>query len=600
MRPRSDEKPREHRGVRRGRESARTPRGTASAAGPTSELAPDRVWPLQSRFSRWRALSLGVVHLLIAAHIAHALLAPHTLAPLELNEIVYALEAGIVTAGFLFMILAVAATAVFGRFFCSWGCHFLALQDLCAVALHRLGVRPKAIRSRLLAWAPACVALYMFVWPVALRWLSGRTGPQWRVTTDAEGWASFWTEHFWRNLPGPGIATLTFLVCGAVLIYVFGSRGFCTYVCPYGAVFAWADRAAPGRIRLADRSCRDCGRCTAVCGSHVRVADELQRYGMVVDPACLKDLDCVGVCPDGAVHYGFGPPALAKVTIRDQPVRARYDFSWTEEALLAAGVIVGVVIFRGLYEKVSFFLSLALGLLGGYQAVLAVRLVGRPTVFFNRGPLKREGRWFPAGIIFAGLTFVCAGFTVHSAAIRYLVWTGLRDLDALNRTPVLSDADAEETRARLDEVLRRLEAADRWGFHRPPNQTDALARAHAALGASLIAAGRVRPAIPHLRRAIDLRPDFAAAHAELGAALSGLNDVADGLRHLRIAVRLDPQSAKAQYNLGVVLAATGRPVEARQALTEARRLDPNDAQTRECLRLLGEAPADAPPVTDRP
>lgn len=586
--------------MRHGRESVRTPRGTASAAGPASEPAPDRVRPLQSRFSRWRALSLGVVHLLIAAHIAHALLAPHTLAPLELNEIVYALEAGIVTAGFLFMILAVAATAVFGRFFCSWGCHFLALQDLCAVALHRLGVRPKAIRSRLLAWAPACVALYMFVWPVALRWLSGRTGPQWRVTTDAEGWASFWTEHFWRNLPGPGIAALTFLVCGAMLIYVFGSRGFCTYVCPYGAVFAWADRAAPGRIRLADRSCSDCGRCTAVCGSHVRVADELQRYGMVVNPACLKDLDCVGVCPDGAVHYGFGPPALAKVTVRDQPVRARYDFSWTEEALLAAGGIAGVVIFRGLYEKVSFFMSLALGLLGGYQAVLIARLVRRPTVFFNRWPLKREGRWLPAGKIFAGLTFVCVGFAAHSAAIRYLVWTGLRDLDALSGTPALSDADTEETRARLNEVLRRLEAADRWGFHRPPNQTDALARAHAAQGTSLIAAGRARPAIPHLRRAIDLRPDFAAAHAELGAALSGLNDVAGGLRHLRIAVRLDPQSAKAQYNLGVVLAATGRPVEARQALTEAHRLDPNDAQTRECLRLLGETPTNAPSVPDRP
>ncbi|MBZ0173578.1 MAG: tetratricopeptide repeat protein, partial [Phycisphaerales bacterium] len=57
---------------------------------------------------------------------------------------------------------------------------------------------------------------------------------------------------------------------------------------------------------------------------------------------------------------------------------------------------------------------------------------------------------------------------------------------------------------------------------------------------------------------------------------------------------------KAQYNLGVVLAATGRPVEARQALTEAHRLDPNDAQTRECLRLLGETPTNAPSVPDRP
>ena len=39
----------------------------------------------------------------------------------------------------------VVATAIFGRFFCSWGCHILALEDLCAWILGKLGVRPRPI-----------------------------------------------------------------------------------------------------------------------------------------------------------------------------------------------------------------------------------------------------------------------------------------------------------------------------------------------------------------------------------------------------------------------------------------------------------------------
>ncbi len=33
---------------------------------------------------------------------------------------------------------AVVSAALFGRFFCSWGCHILALEDLCAWLLARV------------------------------------------------------------------------------------------------------------------------------------------------------------------------------------------------------------------------------------------------------------------------------------------------------------------------------------------------------------------------------------------------------------------------------------------------------------------------------
>ena len=61
----------------------------------------------RSRYGRWRAGTLLLVYVLMAAHVTHWIVTGKTLAPLELNEVMYTFELGIVTAGFLFMAVAV-------------------------------------------------------------------------------------------------------------------------------------------------------------------------------------------------------------------------------------------------------------------------------------------------------------------------------------------------------------------------------------------------------------------------------------------------------------------------------------------------------------
>ena len=117
-----------------------TVRGTQHVA----RVVPGTSIPKQrSNYARWRAVSLLLVYVLMAIHIAHWKIAGKTLAPLELNEVMYTLELGIITAGFVFMVGVTIATAVFGRFFCSWGCHILALQDLSAWLLRKLRIKPR-------------------------------------------------------------------------------------------------------------------------------------------------------------------------------------------------------------------------------------------------------------------------------------------------------------------------------------------------------------------------------------------------------------------------------------------------------------------------
>jgi len=583
-----------------------------------------------NRYARRRAVCLSMVYVLMGLHVAHWKISGKTLAPLELNEVMYTLEVGIVTAGLIFMAVAVVATAMFGRF---WGCHILALQDLCAWILRRCCIRARPVRSRLLLWVPLVVAAYMFVWPQVNRVARGQPMARLHVATDNEGWGSFTTEQFWRNLPSMGVTLATFFVCGFAIVYVLGSRSFCAYACPYGAVFGLADRFAPGRIRVG-RDCTQCGACTSVCPSQVRVHEELDRYGMVVNPACLKDLDCVSACPQESLHYGFGRPSLFRRLVGRKEVKKLYDFSFGEEFLAGMVFLAAVLIYRGLYDVVPFLLSLGIAAILAYGAVLAFRLARHRELSFGRCRLRRAGRLSRWGAGFAFCAVLAAAFSVHSAVVRYSVFQGERLSRSAMATSggdgkvadqaiahlvraqafgivyrprivrLLGGLYASEERWRQAEACWRAllayspsapEAHERLAFAlakrgkteearghyvRALSATRQPARVHYGLAGVEFSLGHLRRAADHLRASVRIRPEYAEAHFDLGAVLVEMGTLDEGIAHLRESIRLDPGAGDARYNLGVALAMAGRLEAAMDEVEEALALQPQDEQTR--------------------
>ena len=105
-----------------------------------------------------RAWVLFGVHVLIAIHVMHWVIYGMTLSPVEPSESMYTINLGKLNTGFVFFVLAILSTLVLGRFFCGWGCHIVALQDLCAWGMKKIGVKPRPWRSRLLVWAPVVLA----------------------------------------------------------------------------------------------------------------------------------------------------------------------------------------------------------------------------------------------------------------------------------------------------------------------------------------------------------------------------------------------------------------------------------------------------------
>ena len=108
----------------------------------------------RSKRGRWRALSLILVHAAVGLHLLQWYVTGRTITPMEPSEAMQTLGQGLVNAGFVLFVLLILSTLVLGRFFCGWGCHIVALQDLCSWILRRLHIRPRPVRSRLLVFVP--------------------------------------------------------------------------------------------------------------------------------------------------------------------------------------------------------------------------------------------------------------------------------------------------------------------------------------------------------------------------------------------------------------------------------------------------------------
>ncbi len=535
----------------------------------------------RSRAGAWRAASLVLVHLAILAHVIHWLATGTTLTPLEPSEGMELGRRGVVNAGLILFVVAGAATAIFGRFFCGWGCHLVALQDLCQSLLRRLGIRPVPLRSRLLAWVPTLGFFYMFLWPGLWRAISGdELGPLRR---------DFVTSDFWATFPGWGGALATLAVCGFAIVYLLGAKGFCTYACPYGALFAAADRLAPVRIRVSE-ACDGCAHCTAVCTSNVRVHEEVRRYGMVVDSGCMKCLDCVSVCPRDALAVRVGRPALG-APARDSAAIARPEaLAWKDELVLAAAFALAFFSLRGLYGLVPFLLALGLAGCIAYAIWTTIRLAGAENLALRRVQLRRHGRLTAAGRGWAVGSLLATAVVLHSAVVQGQLFLGelAESRLAVSRDRVFSGGDfvlpdrSEVERARR--ALSHLERADRLGLARQPglalrmswlalvadeparlsvHATAAAAEPGQAAPAWILVGlrheqgGRLDLAAAAYRRAVEAAPSRADAHLRLGLSLVRAGDLAAARQALEAGIRQAGIHPDLTYNRALVLGLSG-------------------------------------------
>jgi Flp pilus assembly protein TadD/NAD-dependent dihydropyrimidine dehydrogenase PreA subunit len=546
--------------------------------------------------SRRRTWVLIGVHVLIAAHIVQWKLTGSTISPVEPSEAMQTLERGRVNAGFIFFVAAILATLVFGRFFCGWGCHVVALQDLCGAIMRRFGIRPRAFRSRLLAWIPAGLAIYMFLWPTLRREvlapLAGAISPTLAGWIGAPppfpGFSSHIVEtDFWQTFPGIAVAIPFLLICGFAVVYFLGSKGFCTYGCPYGGVFGPVDRLAPGKIVADLDACEGCGHCTATCTSNVRVHEEIQVHGRVVDSGCMKCMDCVSVCPNEALSFGFARPSAFGGEVRRPPKPRRYDLGFGEEIALGLVFLATFLSVRGAYTLVPMLMAVGIALSTTYLVWMGANILRRRSVSIHKTSLKHGGRLRPAGVLTFAAVTVLVLLVVHTGIVRYHAWRGDR-LD--RRVSAPREAVIAGTASIPDDVRERARAArDHYARARGISaggiglvDTPDLAVRVAWLDLVL---GERERSVSELEGLFETEPTDALA-LEIGALhRSERGPGAEAAFYAR-ALERDADLPETRLRLGRMLAESGRTEEAEALYRRHLAANPGDADARATLGSL--------------
>jgi tetratricopeptide (TPR) repeat protein/ferredoxin len=566
-----------------------------------------------SKTSRWRAASLVTLYLLMIAHIVQWRIMGSTVSPIEPSETMYTLQNGAINAGFIFFILAILATLIFGRFVCGWGCHIVALQDFCAWLLKKIGLTPKPFRSRLLIYVPLIAALYMFVWPTVGRYFA---------KPPSEPLIPQFTNHiitteFWVTFPPVWVAIPFLFICGFVTVYFLGSKGFCTYGCPYGGVFVLADKFAPGKIRVTD-ACNQCGHCTATCMANVQVHAEVAKYGMVIDPGCMKHMDCISVCPNDALYFGFGKPSIlvGTPTSRDSdrisPLKKNYSLTWPEEIAAAIVFLLSYLAVWDVYQIVPMLMALGIAAVTTFLVIRAWKLLNVQDLSFYRWNLKSSGKIQKAGWIFLSFASVWILWNAHSGFVRYHERAGSIAFESLQIPDELALAQANpdqwlsaSDRQNIDVGKKHLYSAFDGGFivnthnlprlawfeflsgnaeqavnllgnvaNRQEGQPKALSLYYR--GAILNRLKRHDEALVNLDQALAERPDLATAREEKGEALWQLGRKDEAVKTWSESVRDNPNLPLANSFLAAAALSQGGVEAAAAYEKQAEENTPDD------------------------
>jgi polyferredoxin/Flp pilus assembly protein TadD len=557
-----------------------------------------------SRTGFWRAIALITLNLLMIFHYVQWRYYGVTISPIEPSEAMFTLQNGAINAGFIFFTLAILGTLIFGRFVCGWGCHVLALQDFCGWLLKKIGLKPKPFRSRLLVFVPLIVAIYMFVFPTAYRFFAKpKNEPLIPEFTN-----HLITTEYWATFPTLFVAIPFLFICGFLTVYFLGQKGFCTYACPYGGFFNLADKVSPGKIRVTD-ACNQCGHCTATCTSNVLVHSEVQQYGMVVDSGCMKCMDCISVCPNDALYFGFGKPSIAV----KKTIAKNYSLNWIEEVIGAIAFAASFFAVWDVYQLVPMLMALGIASVTAFLVLRFYKLLTANDLSFYRFNFKAAGKLRKSGFVFAAASIMWFGLIAHSGFIHYHEARGITAFQNLQIPDELALAQknpnqwlSQNDEINISEGKKSLQTTAKFGLFANETTSPKLAwfeylsgnteqsvdllgkAANSQIGqpkalslyyrgAILNRSGQFEQALASLNQAIIERPDLVAARVEKGESLWRMNRKAEAVSVWNDAVQKSPNLALANNFLAGAASAMGKADLAITFEQKADKFTPTDA-----------------------
>jgi polyferredoxin len=247
---------------------------------------------------KYRFISFVSIHILILAHVLWFKNA--IVGSFDFQEFFDRfIGAGVLNAGSIMVIFAFFTTLIFGRFFCGWLCHFGAIQELAWWVFDKFGIKPKTINSRLITFLPLFILFNFYIIPNISKAMSPDSN--WQLSLNLA------YPEVWTFLPGIVIGSLTFLIDGFLIVYFLGRKGFCRFVCPWGAFLKLPTSLSTFKVRKTG-NCTNCNMCTSGCPIGIDVSFEINTFNKVINSNCTSCMICIDDCPEKALNYKFKNP----------------------------------------------------------------------------------------------------------------------------------------------------------------------------------------------------------------------------------------------------------------------------------------------------
>ncbi|HMD72082.1 MAG TPA: 4Fe-4S binding protein [Bryobacteraceae bacterium] len=246
------------------------------------------------------------------------------------------LAAHAIPAGVLLAAATLAATAVFGRWFCGWICPFGTLHQFFA-SLRRGRLQDRIDSGGYTRWHKAkyfVLAVFLggalagsnvvgwldpfsflfrglatAVYPAVnqaivglFTWLYNANPLD--VTAVSEPVYEFLRRHF-LAVHQPhyfGNVLLGATLAAVVALNFLRPRFWCRYLCPLGALLGLAGKYPVVRLRKNPQACNDCGLCLADCQGGARSGGEWR------PEECFYCVNCRAECSPGAIGFELGRP----------------------------------------------------------------------------------------------------------------------------------------------------------------------------------------------------------------------------------------------------------------------------------------------------
>tara|TARA_B100000029_G_scaffold513271_1_gene612264 strand:- start:264 stop:1550 length:1287 start_codon:yes stop_codon:yes gene_type:complete len=362
-----------------------------------------------------RVASLILIHILILSHVY--IFGSDVVGSIDFQEFFHSfIKLGVVNAGVILVFIAFTTTLIFGRFFCGWACHFGAIQEFSWYILNKLNIKPKTVDSKLVTLLPFIILLNFYFIPNIYHSINNPWDEI--IVTLNE-------PDIWKFLPGFTIGLLTFLIDGFLIVYFLGKKGFCRFICPWGAFLKFPNSLAFFKVRKTG-TCTECHVCTSECPVGIDVSYEINNYNKVTNTNCTSCLNCTYGCPSNALSYTYENPIKEEFNLKNY-IQNKGSYIHTNISNQFTNIRNKDFLFLIILLIISFSLD-GLYAMGHFMAFG----IGTITSFILLFKLKKINK-----ILQYSIVAIIACFVLWHGTIKYSIWRGYYNYNQQNYTKAI-------------------------------------------------------------------------------------------------------------------------------------------------------------------